>query len=126
MSDISSIPAVYDPNRNSNGHFSKGNQLSRGSNEISKRFASVKSFWLDANSPECMLKVRDELIELCLQNECLEVKLKAIVYYFDRSLGKPSEKIELDARPTKQSPIVNLTPEEILILERMIARGEED
>ena len=118
--------ARYDSDRNNNGHFTKGNSASGGLNVHSQNFSNLRSLWYSATSVEDMTKVRDALLDLCLNCPSPEVKLKALIYFVDRLMGKPTERVELDCSPSaSQSPIVELTPDEILVLEKMIARTEQ-
>jgi hypothetical protein len=62
---------------------------------------------------------------LCLECDQPDVKLRTIIYYLDRTLGKPTERVEMDVtaegRPVSLS---HLTAEEVAILQRVIRKTE--
>ena len=126
--ESSLLPATYDPNRTADGKFVKGNKLRSGTqNEVSKRFAELRSLWYDANSADDMRAVKAELIGLCKTCPVPDVKLKAIVYYLDRMMGRPKETVELDVTAhAKPMPLPDLTPEEVAVLNKVISRTQDD
>lgn len=120
-----STKAIYDPNRLPNGQFVKGNKNKLGWNgEVSKRFKDLRALWFDANSLEDMSAVKNELIKLCLTCPQPDVKLRAIVYYLDRTMGRPTERVEV-AEGAPAAPIVQLSAEELAIMEKLVQRTEE-
>lgn len=122
------MPAAYDPNRLPNGHFVKGHKLRQGAvNEVSKRFAELRSLWYDANSADDMRAVKAELIGMCRSCPVPDVKLRAIVYYLDRVMGRPTERVEMDvSSPAKPVPLPDLSPEEVAVLSKVIARTQDE
>lgn len=84
--------------------------------------------WLDAGALDEMAAVKDELVKMCLTCPQPDVKLKAIVYYLDRTLGKPTENMNLDLTQDGGRPLAlpNLTAEEVQIIERVVRRTAGD
>ena len=123
-----SIKAVYDPNRMPDGKFVKGNTLRQGAvGEVSKRFAQLRSMWFDTQSIDDMDTVKRELIQMCKSCPVPDVKLRAIIYYLDRTLGRPTERVEMEVSPGGGvMPAVELSAEEIAVLEKLVVRTEED
>jgi hypothetical protein len=121
-----SLPAKYDPARQPNGQFVKGNTVRTGWNmDVSKRFKSLRAAWYDATTTQDMIDVAAELKALCLTCPSPDVKLKAIVYFLDRCLGKPVERIDVDVSSEQRpAPVLDLSPDEVKVLERVVARTE--
>lgn len=128
MPENPTTKAIYDPNRDpKTGHFRKGHTLGGQNTEVARRFAELKSLWYDANSVSDMVEVKAELKKLCTSCPNPEVKLRAIIYYLDRTLGKPTERVEMDVATTPQPmPVVNLTAAEIAVLEKIVLKTEGD
>ena len=127
MAERPSIPAVYDTNRAADGKFAKGNTVSAGNaTTVHKKLQSLRTMWYDANSLEDMAKVKDELVNLAMNCPIPDVKLRAIVYYLDRTLGKPQENLNLDvSEGGKPAVLPLLSPEELSVLERVVRRTAE-
>lgn len=124
MTELPQFPAKYEPGRDSTGKFAKGNQLAKGrTSEVSRKLAGLRSLWYDVQSEEDMIRVKAELIKLCTDCPNPDVKLKAIVYYIDRMLGKPTERVEVE-NTGGGSPLVNinLSPEERAVAERIVRK----
>ena len=122
--DVAAVPAVYDPNRLPNGQFVKGNSIRLGTpNDIAKRFQSLRALWFEATSVDDMKAVRAELVKLCLECPVPDVKFKAIVYFCDRMLGKPTERVELDvSQDAGPARLPELTPDEVVILQKVVRK----
>lgn len=125
MADNPDLPAVYDPDRDPvTGHFRKGNSLSSTANtDVARRFKQLRAMWFDAQAPGDMADVRAELKNLCLTCPVPEVRLRAIIYYLDRTLGKPTERVELDvSQDAGPARLPELTPDEVVILQKVVRK----
>ncbi|OWK46605.1 hypothetical protein [Fimbriiglobus ruber] len=113
------FPAKYEPGREKNGHFAKGNKLSVGVKSgptILKKLNTLRELWYDATSVDDMLEVKAELMKIIKTCPEWDVKLKAIVYYTDRQLGKPTEHVQVSQESTSTSLNLNLSPEQAATL----------
>lgn len=114
--------AKYDPNRLPNGQFASGHKIRQGtSNEVSARFHELKALWYSAVTVEDMAAVRDELVKLCLSAKNEDVKLKAIVYFVDRMLGRVPDRVEVDVG-VERKQLPELSAEEVVVLQRVVER----
>ena len=120
--------AVYDPNRRPNGQFVPGNKLRQGtSNDVQKRYSELRTLWFSATSVTDMARVRDGLVEMCTTCPNPDVRLRAIIYFCDRMLGKPTERVEMDvSSQSKPMPLPDLSPEEVAVLSKVISRSQDD
>lgn len=119
------FPAKYEPGRNPNGQFAPGHQIGakgRGF-EVNKKLNQIREYWYQVNSTEDLERVKTELLRLI--NDCpnWDVKLKAIVYYMDRMLGKPVESVDMNVTG-ERGPLVNidLSPDEMEWARRLIRK----
>lgn len=114
----------YSTDRDSNGKFVKGNSASKGhGSEINKKLQMLRSLWYDANSVMDMVQVKQELLNLIKTCVIWDVKLKAIIYYLDRQLGRPTERVEMDVQSDESSHTVNnfnLSPDQIAVVAKII------
>ncbi len=116
------VDAKYDPDRNSHGHFIKGNRSSvNHKSEMAAKYRELLALWYEADCCDDMAMCKRELRKLCLQDEQKEVKHKSIVYFIDRYLGKIPDRLQVDVQTTKDN-IIELSPEEIKIMEKVIQR----
>lgn len=116
--------AVYDPNRLPNGQLRKGHTLRVGVvNEVSRKFRELRTLWYEATSAEDMETVRQELVKMCTSCPNPDVRLKAIVYFCDRMLGKPTERVEMDVTAKDAAPLPDLSAEEVAVLSKVIGRS---
>lgn len=121
-----SIPAAYEPGRQADGKFAKGNSISRGwAGETAKRFQQQRALWFDAISAEDMEAVKREILSIGLTCPVWDVKLKALVYFADRTWGKPTERVEIESENGVRQMVVDfdLSPEEVKVLERVVGRA---
>lgn len=118
-----SIAAKYDSNRATTGQFTKGNRATIAwSGETALKFRNAQAAWLDAVSPEDMRSVADELKWLCMQRDDLQTKQRAIVYFLDRQLGKPVERLDVSTSDNQPAPVRDdLTPKHFELLEAIVS-----
>ena len=119
------VEAKYTPGRDALGHFLPGNQMAKGAKtEIGKRLTELRNLWLDANSVEDMRLVKNELLKVVRECPIWDVKLRAIAYYLDRQLGRPTERVEMDVQSDPQSVQqvnnFNLSPEQLAIASDLV------
>lgn len=124
MSERPSTSAAYEAGRDKSGKFAPGNQMARNyAHPQNRKLTSLRGLWYDAVSVDDMAKVRDELVKMALTCPVPDIKLKAIVYYLDRTLGKPSENVTLDVNDGgKPAVLPVLSAEEVAVLERVVKR----
>jgi hypothetical protein len=118
MSERPSFDAQYEPGRTADGKFAPGHQFSVGrTNPANRKLNELRSLWYDASSVEDMMRVKEQLLELACTCPVPDVKLKAIVYYLDRQLGKPTERVEVDNQGSGNGNLnLNLTADQIQVL----------
>ena len=117
----------YDSNRDAKtGHFRKGHTLRTGVDGAAHaKFARVKSMWLECADKTDVEKVWNELVAMCLSDKTPpDVKLKSLVYCLDRLWGRPQENIQLDVTGAPTDALVDLSKDELLILQRVVGRSQ--
>ena len=103
----------YDKNF-ANGRFAKGNKCAVGHNsKANLRLNQLRELWYEANSLKDMMDVKNSLMDLIKNCPLFDVRLKAIQYYCDRQLGKPTERVEMDVQNETTTMNMNLTPEQL-------------
>ena len=119
--------ARYDSNRDAKtGHFRPGHKLHTGvDHALHKQFQRIRNMWLEVSNETDVRKVWDELIGMCLSDKTPpDVKLKSIVYALDRLWGRPQENIQLDVTGAPADTLVDLTKDELSILQRVVGRSQ--
>jgi len=116
------VPAVYDPNRTSDGKFVKGNKAGIGwQGRAVRQWKEVQRLWFTCISEEDVERMYARIVELALQGENLDVALKATVYWTDRTFGKPTERVEVSPGEP-QTEYIQPTEEELAVLQKLIRR----
>lgn len=107
------IPAAVQPGFDARGKFVKGNQLAKGRGQPhAQRLAELKALWYSALTDDRMKAIQDGLFDLAESAESEEVRLKALIYLAERTMGKVPDKIEMDVQGA--TPLhVNLSPDEM-------------
>lgn len=84
-----------------------GNTLAKGNKSNSSvRIAELRAMWFSAITNEDMDKIKTELFNLACSAKNEEVRLRALVYVYDRLLGKPTENVNLAVEG--DSPLMNV------------------
>ena len=117
--------AVYDPDRAADGRFAKGNTTSRGWNApLARQLTRLRKQWLECVQPEDHAIINSRIKELACQSDDLNVALRACIYWADQTYGRPTERVELAVSGEDQAPVVDLSGEELAVLQRVVRRSE--
>lgn len=90
-----------------------------------KRYNELRMVWFDSLAVEDMIEVKASLKDLALNCPNPDVKLKAQIYFLDRCLGRPTERVEIDQHSTSEVTIPDLTPEEMTLFQKIIKKADE-
>lgn len=93
---------------------------------MAAKVQAVRSALYDSVNPDDVHRAVRRIVSLT-QDADPKVATDAIKLMFDRLIGKPAESLSLDVATnpaTSPAPILNLSAEEIGILERLVVRSE--
>ena len=106
------------------GRYIEGNKPGNASPVKVKDLAYLM---LKAVTPEHVKGIMDAMYKLAVSDPDSRVKLAAQVEYLNRVFGKPGQQVTMDInRTTNTTPVRDLTPEEEILLEKIIGKCIEN
>ncbi len=72
---------------------------------------------------EKLLRIEQELFNLATMETDARVRLAAVVEYLNRGMGKPVESVQVSSTVEKSAPALNISPEQVAVLEAVISHN---
>jgi hypothetical protein len=106
--------------RDERGRFLVGNKASQGNCGFSKDIFRLKREWYGFWNDKKFAEVLEELHRIALGAPREEDRLTAIEIIFSRHWGKPVASVQLDVSNETAAPIVDLSEEEMNVVEKIL------
>ena len=108
------------PDRDERGRFLVGNRVSQGNLGLSKDLYRLKREWVTFWDSDKFNEIMVELHRIALTADKIEDRLEAIEMVFSRTWGKPVAPVLLDVTTETNAPIVDLSDEEMVLVEKIL------